>query len=71
MSVDPHRRAVVADAYNDLLTAVAARPPELTGPRGLPPVTEAPVERGLPDDIVEIVGDDVHRLFRAEFGRPR
>ena len=46
--------------------------PGLEGPRGLPLVTEALVKRGLPDDdIVKIVGGNVHRLFRAELGRPR
>ena len=46
--------------------------PGLEGPRGLPLVTEALVERGLPDDdIVKIIGGNVHRLFRAELGRSR
>jgi membrane dipeptidase len=43
----------------------------LDGPAGLPLVTEALVRRGLPeDDVRAIVGGNVHRLFRAELGRP-
>lgn len=38
----------------------------------MPLVTEALLRRGWADaDIVKVLGDNVHRLFRAEFGRPQ
>jgi membrane dipeptidase len=50
---------------------VFASVPGLDGPRGLPLVTEALLRRGLPEpDIRAILGGNVHRLFRAELGRP-
>lgn len=43
----------------------------LDGPRGLPLVTQALVRRGHPEpDILKILGENVHRLFRKELGRP-
>ncbi|MGW6460950.1 dipeptidase [Streptomyces sp. NPDC055078] len=46
--------------------------PGLSGPSGLPLVTEELFRRGLPEeDIAKILGGNVHRLFRAELGRPR
>lgn len=45
--------------------------PGLEGPRGLPLVTAALLDRGLPtDDVRRIVGGNVARLFDAELGRP-
>ncbi|MBB5823482.1 membrane dipeptidase [Streptosporangium becharense] len=50
---------------------VYATLPGLAGPAGLPLVTEALVGHGFADDeIVKILGGNVHRLFRAELGRP-
>ncbi|MFF0741602.1 dipeptidase [Streptomyces sp. NPDC004111] len=46
--------------------------PGLSGPRGLPLVTEALVGRGLPEDtITKILGGNVLELFRKELGRAR
>ncbi|MGA8256262.1 MAG: membrane dipeptidase [Nocardioides sp.] len=46
--------------------------PGLEGPRGLPSVTEAMVGRGWSEpDVRAVLGGNVHRLFRAELGRPR
>ncbi|WP_344579852.1 dipeptidase [Nonomuraea roseoviolacea] len=46
--------------------------PGLTGPRGLPLVTEALLARGFgADDVVRVLGGNVLRLLRAELGRPR
>ncbi len=45
--------------------------PGLTGPAGLPLVTEALQRRGWrDDDIVAVLGGNVLRLFHAELGRP-
>jgi membrane dipeptidase len=45
--------------------------PGLDGPRGLPLVTEALLRRGHPEpDILKILGENVHRLFQKELGRP-
>jgi membrane dipeptidase len=45
--------------------------PGLEGPRGLPLVTAALLDRGLAaDDVRRIVGGNVARLFEAELGRP-
>jgi membrane dipeptidase len=45
--------------------------PGLEGPRGLPLVTAALLERGLAaDDVRRIVGGNVARLFESELGRP-
>ncbi|WP_166348403.1 dipeptidase [Phytoactinopolyspora limicola] len=45
--------------------------PGLTGPRGMPLVTEALVRRGWAEnDIRAVLGDNVRRLLRAELGRP-
>ncbi|MEV4383899.1 membrane dipeptidase, partial [Streptosporangium sp. NPDC049644] len=46
--------------------------PGLSGPSGLPLVTEALAGRGIQEeDILKILGGNVLRLFRAELGRPR
>jgi membrane dipeptidase len=45
--------------------------PGLEGPRGLPLVTAALLQRGFsPEDVTMIVGANVVRLLRAELGRP-
>ncbi|MFJ4770804.1 dipeptidase [Streptomyces uncialis] len=45
--------------------------PGLTGPAGLPLVTEALQRRGWPeDDIVAVLGGNALRLLREELGRP-
>ncbi|MFE2040544.1 dipeptidase [Streptomyces sp. NPDC059477] len=45
--------------------------PGLTGPAGLPLVTEALQRRGWPEgDIVAVLGENVRRLLRNELGRP-
>jgi membrane dipeptidase len=45
--------------------------PGLEGPRGLPLVTEALLGRGFSESEVRaVLGGNVHRLFRAELGRP-
>lgn len=45
--------------------------PGLEGPRGLPLVTEALLRRGHQEsDILKILGENVHRLFHKELGRP-
>jgi len=45
--------------------------PGLEGPSGLPLVTEALLRRGwAEDDVLAVLGGNVHRLFRAELGRP-
>ncbi|MEU5401261.1 membrane dipeptidase [Streptomyces sp. NPDC005963] len=44
--------------------------PGLTGPAGLPLVTEALQRRGWPEaDIVAVLGENVRRLLRTELGR--
>jgi len=46
--------------------------PGLEGPTGLPLVTDELVRRGFAeDDIRAVLGGNVHRLFRAELGRPQ
>ncbi|WP_433360397.1 dipeptidase [Streptosporangium sp. CA-115845] len=46
--------------------------PGLSGPSGLPLVTDALLKHGFADEeIVKILGGNVLRLFRAELGRPR
>ncbi|MEV5570401.1 membrane dipeptidase [Spirillospora sp. NPDC052269] len=50
---------------------VKAVVPGLDGPRGLPLVTEALLRRGHSEpDIQKILGENVHRLFQKELGRP-
>ncbi|WP_433362576.1 dipeptidase [Streptosporangium sp. CA-115845] len=50
---------------------VGATLPGLSGPSGLPLVTDALLKHGFADEeIVKIIGGNVHRLFRAELGRP-
>ena len=45
--------------------------PGLEGPSGLPLVTDALLRRGwAEDDVLAVLGANVHRLFRAELGRP-
>ncbi|MEU4405383.1 membrane dipeptidase [Streptosporangium sp. NPDC023963] len=45
--------------------------PGLSGPSGLPLVTDALLKHGFADEeIVKIIGGNVHRLFRAQLGRP-
>ncbi|MEU8206923.1 dipeptidase [Streptosporangium sp. NPDC049046] len=45
--------------------------PGLSGPSGLPLVTDALLKHGFADEeITKIIGGNVHRLFRAELGRP-
>jgi membrane dipeptidase len=45
--------------------------PGLAGPSGLPLVTEALLKHGFADEeIMKIIGGNVHRFFRAELGRP-
>jgi membrane dipeptidase len=45
--------------------------PGLEGPSGLPLVTDALVRRGWSEDeVLAVLGGNVHRLFRAELGRP-
>ncbi|MFI5942702.1 membrane dipeptidase [Streptomyces uncialis] len=47
-------------------------PPGLEGPAGLPLVTAELIRRGHPEkDVEAVLGGNVHRLFRAELGRPR
>ncbi|HEY9523669.1 MAG TPA: membrane dipeptidase [Thermopolyspora sp.] len=44
----------------------------ISGPSGLPLVTDGLVKRGFgEEDIVKILGGNLMRLFRAELGRPR
>ncbi|MBE1559532.1 dipeptidase [Nonomuraea africana] len=61
MSLDLHRRAVVADTHNDLLMAVAARPPERWAPffaeQWLPQLREGGV--GL--QVLPVFVDDAFR----------
>lgn len=61
MSVDLHHRAVVADAHNDLLMAVAARPPERWGgffrDRWLPQLREG----GVDIQVLPVFIDDQYR----------
>jgi len=46
--------------------------PGLSGPGGLPLVTDALLKHGFADEeITKIIGGNVHRLFRAELGRAR
>jgi membrane dipeptidase len=46
--------------------------PGLEGPSGLPLVTDALQRRGWPDEqIVAVLGANVHRLFRTELGVPQ
>jgi membrane dipeptidase len=46
--------------------------PGLEGPAGLPLVTAGLLDRGFaPDDVTNILGGNVLRLFRAELGRRR
>ncbi|MFJ4770929.1 membrane dipeptidase [Streptomyces uncialis] len=46
--------------------------PGLEGPAGLPLVTAELIRRGHPEkDVEAVLGGNVHRLFRAELGRPR
>ncbi|MET8054238.1 MULTISPECIES: dipeptidase, partial [unclassified Streptosporangium] len=50
---------------------IGATLPGLSGPSGLPLVTDALLKHGFADEeIVKIIGGNVHRLFRAELGRP-
>jgi len=50
---------------------VRATIPGLEGPRGMPLVTRALVERGMAkEDIRKVLGGNVMRVFRAELGRP-
>ncbi len=45
--------------------------PGLEGPRGLPSVTEELLHAGMPSTVVrQVLGGNVHRLFRAELGIP-
>lgn len=46
--------------------------PGLEGPAGLPLVTAELIRRGHPEkDVEAVLGGNVHRLLRAELGRPR
>ncbi|WP_030567507.1 dipeptidase [Streptomyces aureocirculatus] len=61
MSLDLHHRAVVTDAHNDLLMAVAARPPERWGSffrdRWLPQLREG----GIDIQVLPVFIDDQYR----------
>ncbi|MEU6058951.1 membrane dipeptidase [Streptomyces sp. NPDC047097] len=61
MSADLHRRAVVADAHNDLLMAVTARPPQRWGSffreRWLPQLREG----GIDIQVLPVFVDDQYR----------
>ncbi|GHC77699.1 dipeptidase [Streptomyces flavofungini] len=61
MSLDLHHRAVVADAHNDLLMAVAARPPQrwgsFFGERWLPQLREG----GIDIQVLPVFIDDQYR----------
>ncbi|MFE4860029.1 dipeptidase [Streptomyces sp. NPDC056670] len=61
MSLELHRRAVVADAHNDLLMAVAARPPRRWGgffrERWLPQLREG----GIDIQVLPVFIDDPYR----------
>ncbi|MCK8680675.1 dipeptidase [Streptomyces lichenis] len=61
MSADLHRRAVVADAHNDLLMAVTARPPRRWGAffreRWLPQLREG----GIDIQVLPVFVDDQYR----------